>query len=375
MKILWLLTTTNFSYINGGNLKHILYWWKEISKYKNIKCALVLSSPNINDLTSLVAEYESYGLKTYGIPELYPIQRALCKEARNAFKEVITKEKPDIVHSLLIQSDLIAAYYKPLFGYKIVSSFEGLLFPNKPTHKFLTYYILNKYLRRRIDVNVSISEYTLRENKLKGFVGNNKNLVIYSGLDIKSYNDLYKKRDPHHINICYLANISQGKLPLLFVKTAEALIKKHHNLKFHIGGTGCDLPKIKNYVEEHGLSDHITFYGFVKDVQHFFSQMDFLIFTSEREGLPWTILEAMASKLPVIASPVGGVPEIVKDNVNGYLLEENTVECIVEKVEKLINNNTLIESMSQNAFDTVYKNFTSRIEVNKFISLYQSLKK
>ena len=372
MKVLWLFTTADFPIINGGNLRHILLWWLNLKNVRGIECVLVLSSPKVSNIFSLKDKFESEGLRTYAVPDLYPFYNALFGAGKNKMQEILDIERPDVVHSLLIQSDIIASYYKKKFGYKCVSSLEGNLIPKTPKLKYYIYYLLNLVYRKRIDRTVAISHYTYNENLTNGFIMAKYSSIIHSGLNTKMFK-MKQYDECLSYNIGYLANISRGKLPFLFVDVAQLLLEKHKNIIFHVGGIGVELENMKKYVESKGISNNFFFHGYVDNVNRFMLDLDFLIFTSEREGLPWTILEAMASGIPVIASSVGGVPEVIRDGYNGFLIQHNEKYGIAKTSEMLIQNSGLLKELSINARKTVEEQYSSQKEADAFLSLYNDL--
>jgi glycosyltransferase involved in cell wall biosynthesis len=87
-----------------------------------------------------------------------------------------------------------------------------------------------------------------------------------------------------------------------------------------------------------GLTDHITLAGQLSDEEKFFelSRADILVLPTHTEGFPLSLLEGMAMGLPVVTTPVGGIPEIVKDGVNGYLVSPKDVEMLAERILTLV---------------------------------------
>jgi glycosyltransferase involved in cell wall biosynthesis len=105
------------------------------------------------------------------------------------------------------------------------------------------------------------------------------------------------------------------------------------------------------------LKYDVEYLGFIKDKKVFFDKIDVLILPSRREGLPEVILESFSFGIPVIASNVGGIPEIVKENYNGFLFESENVNQLIEKIEFIEKNPKIILEISKNCVKTIEEKF------------------
>jgi glycosyltransferase involved in cell wall biosynthesis len=106
--------------------------------------------------------------------------------------------------------------------------------------------------------------------------------------------------------------------------------------------------------------DNIMFVGEVSHVEvaGYLNEMKLLVLPSYSEGLPHVILEAMACGTPVLATPVGAIPDVIKDGVNGFLLESNDPQHIAERIIELLDKPDLLEEVSVNAYNYVRENFS-----------------
>ena len=106
--------------------------------------------------------------------------------------------------------------------------------------------------------------------------------------------------------------------------------------------------------------DNVMFVGEVphEEVAGYLNEMKLLVLPSYSEGLPHVILEAMACGTPVLATPVGAIPDVIKDGVNGFLLESNDPKHIAEKIIELLDKPDLLEKVSVNAYNYVRENFS-----------------
>ncbi len=159
---------------------------------------------------------------------------------------------------------------------------------------------------------------------------------------------LKKKKD---FNILYISRIEKNKGARTAINTFEILKKKypHLGVNLRIAGDGKELNNVKKYAKSKGIND-IYFLGYVKGYKKHlvFMESDLLFFPTEYgEGLPLSVLEGMAYGLPIVTKRVGGLKDIIKDGVNGFLINSTkNSEMYFEAIEKIILNNELYNEIS-----------------------------
>ncbi|WP_261807585.1 glycosyltransferase [Paenibacillus sp. N3.4] len=109
-----------------------------------------------------------------------------------------------------------------------------------------------------------------------------------------------------------------------------------------------------------------------RDVRDLLISSDIFVLSSNYEGLPISIIEAMETKLPIVASDVGGVNELVQDNENGFLINRGDVSALVDCLQKLIDNKSLREEMGKASYERYNEMFTIEKMLNKTFTLYKS---
>jgi glycosyltransferase involved in cell wall biosynthesis len=125
------------------------------------------------------------------------------------------------------------------------------------------------------------------------------------------------------------------------------------NRKVILVGDGPARSELVRLVKENGLENDVLFVGFQPNVAHWLSMMDAFVLPSLTEGTPMALLEAMSMGVPVIASAVGGVPKVVKDGLNGFLVEPGNVGQISERLRCLKEDRCLRESVAQAGVETI----------------------
>ena len=141
-----------------------------------------------------------------------------------------------------------------------------------------------------------------------------------------------------------------------------------------IVGTGPEESRLRQLTQELGLTDHVKFHGFVNDPSSLFAEVDFLLQPSTlTEGVPNSMLEAMASGMPVIASRVGGIPEVITDKETGILVDPSDPRQIADAVVTLIRDIELRKRISRTASEYVRKYYSAKAVTASLARLYESL--
>jgi glycosyltransferase involved in cell wall biosynthesis len=139
-------------------------------------------------------------------------------------------------------------------------------------------------------------------------------------------------------------------------------------------GEGPLKEELKSRAEEIGIASRIIFTGERDDVSRLLSISDVFVLSSvEREGLSIAIIEAMASGLPVVSTLVGGIPEVVEDGMNGFVVAPNDDGALAEALETLIRDENLRKKMGANGRDTYLRKFTMRKMLLNLETLYDHL--
>lgn len=160
-----------------------------------------------------------------------------------------------------------------------------------------------------------------------------------------------------------------------FINIIKNLRDKGYNVNGIIIGDGAKKKEFKKLAKSLDISDHILFTGLLsssKDVREYLLKSDIVVFPSEAEGLPRCIIEGMAVGLPVISSPVGGIPEIINEN---YLISPNDIKSYVSVIETLLNDVQLMNQISKQNYEKSkeFCNDVLQLKRNKFYKQLRDL--
>lgn len=148
------------------------------------------------------------------------------------------------------------------------------------------------------------------------------------------------------------------------------LIDKKHKVKLLLVGEGPELFDLQAYVKTEGLQDDILFVGKRDDLPELLSISDVMLLLSEKEAFGLVLLEAFACGVPAVATAIGGIPEVVDDERNGFLVALGDVQAVADRVTQLLTDSALHQAMKIQAIETVRKEFSSEQIVSQYESLY-----
>ncbi len=203
---------------------------------------------------------------------------------------------------------------------------------------------------RKLAARFSNCIITLTEHDKQNYLNN---------LDIKGkveyiYNPI-EEVDDMECNIKSKQIISVGRLTYqkgfdMLCDVAKVVLKDNKGWKWLILGDGEDKDKLRSKIKEYGLENKLILKGNVSNVEEYYKNSSLYVMTSRFEGLPMTLLEAKTYKLPIVSfNCLTGPSEIVKNNVNGYLINPENVEAMSNKLNILMNDENKLKEFSNNA--------------------------
>ncbi|WP_164887307.1 glycosyltransferase family 4 protein [Hahella sp. KA22] len=242
---------------------------------------------------------------------------------------------------------------------------------NKP-HKKVTHIADQLLTRHKVDRIVAVSGplYQLLSERHP-----NKVVKIFNFIDSRELEALSSNKQPNEtFTIGIVGRLAPVKRIDLFVETIKELHKKgHHEIKGKIIGDGPLRKSTEELVRQENLSQYIEFTGFVDPSTPEIANLDLLLMTSDHEGLPMTLLEALALKVPVVAHNVGGIPEALNSGSAGLLVDDHSALGYATAVDKVLNNPAERERMQMNGLSYLRENFDSVKKSREYLNLYFQL--
>ncbi len=152
-----------------------------------------------------------------------------------------------------------------------------------------------------------------------------------------------------------IANFYKTKGLPYFIEAAKIISINQHKSVFLIIGEGKQRKKLESLIKKYKLENTVFLLGRIPEAFKYLKAFDILVLPSLKEGFPWIILEAMAAEIPIIATNVGAIPEIIKDGKNGILIEPKDSKVIAEKIIWLLNNQEKAQKIAFKAKENLKK--------------------
>jgi len=192
--------------------------------------------------------------------------------------------------------------------------------------------------------------------------------TIYEGIDLSLYprRKREKVRSPEKpVVVGTVAHLSAEKGLQYLIEAAGLIPDVRKRVRFVIVGDGACREQLCRFAEDRGLADIFDFVGFHPTTSQFVKSFDIFALPSLSEGLSSAILEAMASSLPIIATQVGGIPELVTDGENGLLVSPGDPVALAGAIKRLVDNPEEAWQMGEYGRDRMEQRFTVERKISE----------
>ena len=328
----------------------------------------------------LAVKVKNLGIKT---TELIHLRRSISplNDIRACFeiRDLIKSFKPDDLFLLSSKAAFVSSLATALLRYhpnrlRVIYRIGGWTF-NDPWHpaKKQLWLNLERLSAKWKDIIIVNNRHDLEQAQKLGIKPRKGIVLIHNGLDLNKIDFL--PRDEARIKIyekisrssgkIFQANIIIGAISNLYptkgirtlVETAE-YFKNNENVAFIVIGEGEERKNLESLIVSRKLQHKVFLLGRIPEAHKFLSAFDLFVLPSVKEGFPWALIEAMAAKIPVIATRVGAVPEIINDGKNGFIVEPNNPPQLAAKIKEVLTSDHLYKEFSIQGHQTVLFNFS-----------------
>jgi glycosyltransferase involved in cell wall biosynthesis len=311
-------------------------------------------------------------VKTLGV-KIHKISKKIGLRSNNSFKQfyrICTDFKPDIIHTwgnlitlIAIPSSIILKI--PIINNQVtatsrVSFLKKMLFYKVP-------FLFSKYI-------ITNTKYAIRYYGIPS----SKAQCIYNGFDYSRLGDLQgieSIKNDLSIKTKYLIGMVASFVPLkdyaTYITSAIAVLEYRKDVSFIAIGRG-DYSRYESIIPSE-YKDRLLLLKERRDIENIMNACDIGVLSSYSEGLPNVVLEFMALGKPVISTPVGGVPELIDENINGFTFEIGESKDLELIINNLLNNPQLRENIGSNAKNKIKESFSSDRMNTEYIELYNKV--
>lgn len=293
----------------------------------------------------------------------------LCKAILQFLYWMLFHPEIKIVH---VQGSVGASFWRKAIFIYIAKFFHKKVVWHMHAGRFAVFYQQHRYAVRKVvnksDVIIALSEYW--KEYFKNEFPTKRVEIIKNVISAPRVH----KQQTGYFTLLFLGLLGKNKgIYDLLECIRDHKVEFQGKLKLYIGGNG-EIEHVKQLIKEYGIADITIFEGWVSGDKkiELLNKSDAYILPSYKEGLPISILEAMSYGMPIISTPVGGIPEIVSNGENGYLFEPGNKEDIYKAIISLLNDSDLRNRMGSVSLSRVGEHLPEYVE-KQLETLYDSL--
>ena len=343
----------------GGGADTVLRQLLTAAKSSTVlRCFMAYLHKPHHDVSVLATPLREASVTVHEVPGGAWIDRAQVK----ALSGLIVSEGIDILHSHDVKSDVLAWWLRRRHpGLKIVATLHGW---TAKSLKGRLYERLDRWVLKRFDSVITVSEATRNRSGLRHAV------VIPNAIDTDKW-----KPEEHApgtpFTVGFIGRLSREKNPAAVVEVAAHT----RDLHFRIAGEGPERDAVTARIAETGLRGRVELVGQLapEDLPAFYASLDAVVSTSRTEGLPMNLLEAGAMALPVVATDVGGVSELIEDGKTGHLCPFGDWACLADRLDALRGHPDTSRGMGREARERAEAHFSLARAVQRVETLYRDL--
>jgi len=204
------------------------------------------------------------------------------------------------------------------------------------------------------------------------------NKILFSGsrfhVDVSSFK-VEMNLDSRENLVGYIGRFEEVKGAMNFIKAIPLILRESAGVKVLVGGDGSQRDEIVREIKDAKLGDKVTLAGWIPHVKlpQYLNEIKLLVIPSHSEAGPHMLFEAMACGTPVLATPVGVMPDVIKDGETGFIMEDNSPECIAKNVIRVLNHPNL-DKIAKNARKLIEREYTYKAAVDRYRSILASLR-
>lgn len=327
---------------------------------------------------------DSFGSNVIWLP-------TLCRDI-NPFKDLITflklyyffkKERFDIVHTHTAKAGILGRIAAKLAGVEKVihmphgHNFYGYF--NRTMSGFVVW--AEKFAALFTDILLVLTDLEKMDYVARKVIDKEKIVVVPSGMELEDFTEIKKidfqeKKlslgiDESKKVVSMVSRLAPVKGPDVFIEAAIAISKKRSDVLFLLVGDGEMRSELEKKISDNGLYESVRFLGWRNDALEIIALSDVMVQPSLNEAVGRSLLEAQILGVPVVASRVGGIPEVVLEEKTGELFARNDIESLELKLNRLLDDTDYRKKLSTNAVKWAEENFSSEIMTKKILETYK----
>lgn len=318
------------------------------------------------------------GINALAIPMRHKLDLSIITKLRDVIKE----EEADLVHTHGVRANLVGRLSAKMAGREtVITTVHSLLAQDYPDVFSRLANMLIERASRGFSTHFIAVSGGLQKALLQQGIPEKKITVIYNGLNPGDFTSLRPPGSwresmglaPDVPLVAMIGRLHPVKGHRIFLKAAAEFLKSRPEVRFVVVGSGPERDRLEDYARLLNISDSVIFTGFVTDVVDILPDLNLLVIPSLWEGFGLTALEAMVAGVPVLATSVGGLPEVVEHGTTGLLVPPADDAALARGINWMLDHPGEALEMSEAARAVVEQKFTASVMARKTEYLYRRL--
>ena len=306
------------------------------------------------------------------------VQSAISWEALPLIRRVCRKEEADILHAnnLFFFTTVAACANKRAAATKLVTTMHiGSLSKLEHAARVVggTYErTVGRWILHESDHIIAVSKAVKKHAEELGQPGWRVS-VVPNAVDTEEFAPASENNHNDSVRVAFVGRLVANKGPQFLIEAAPRILRECSRAEFMFVGEGPLLDRLQTRAKQLGIGHKVHFLGMVPTMPQFLKSCDILVRPSLTEGMPLVVLEAMACAVPIVASEVGGTPELLLHGEVGFLTRPMNIQDLAQYVGKLAADDALRSRMAKKARRFVEDHFTWRENALQVAKIYDSI--
>lgn len=307
------------------------------------------------------------------------VKQIVCRgrwdwQAIGAIRDTLESLNIDLLHTHGYKADIYGFFASRGLGIPLISTCHLW---TRQTAAVRFYDFLGALFLRRFDAVVAVSEAIAKSLHLSG-IHESKISVIDNGIDLPVFSQAgatltEEINKEQRLVVGTVGRLVAQKGLIYFLQAAREVLLEFPNVIFVVVGDGPDREKLEYMVRDLAIEKNVIFTGQCTDMREAYASMDVFVLASIDEGMPMAILEALASKRPVVATSVGAIPRLIIPEKTGLLVAPRDVQALKLAILKLLNDSSLRSQLGNAGEALVKRSHSNDLMARNYLKLYEQV--
>jgi len=286
-------------------------------------------------------------------------------------REIVRVEQIDVIHAHEFAMNSYGSILSGLTGVPVITTVHGKSYYHEKWRRRIAYRLIARW-SKMVAVSEDIRNFLITRVGIKA----DQVMTIRNGIDVNSYivpvdEDGAPEKERQEYVIGTVGSLYPVKGHTYLLKALAIVLKTHPDVVCKIAGQGHLMSQLQAEAADLGIANRATFLGLRDDIPQYLQSIDVFVLPSLSEGLPLSVLEAMAAGKPVIATNVGGVSEVVQDQRTGFVVPPKDPETMANRILQVMADRAMAERLGRAGREKVERDFSLDTMTQQYEALYE----